>query len=81
MDDKIALQLDAQLMVQAELLLALIQTHPEPKKVHLAFLQRMEALLANTPAGTDEELVVEVRSRMAQTSRALTLLTSPTESD
>lgn len=80
MNENVARQLDAELMVQGELLLALVQTHPAPKEIHLAFLERMKTLLANIPTGTDEDLVVEIRARMAQTSLALTLLTAPTAS-
>jgi len=81
MNSDTALRLNAEMMAQAELLLALVQTHPELKRVHLAFLSRMESLLAETPPDIDGELVIEIRARMAQTSLILQKLTLPTESD
>lgn len=70
--------LDAELMVLAELMLALVQSHPNPKAVHLAFLNRMESLIQNAPSDVNEDYLVEVRARMAQMNVALQTLTRPT---
>lgn len=71
----------AEQMVMFELVAALVATHPEPKRVHIAFLNRMSDLLNNAPAGADPEYLVEVRARMAQYSVILNRMTLPSEED
>lgn len=66
-------------MVMFELVAALIARHPEPKRVHLEFLNRMSILLDNAPKGADPEYLVEVRARMAHYSLILSRLTAPSE--
>lgn len=78
MDDDPGLMLDAELMVQCELLLALVQCHPSPDAVHLAFLKRMKSLVDECPPEKSPEYKVELRARMAQMSTLLSRLTLPT---
>lgn len=73
--DDTLLALSAEQMVLFELVAALVTSHPEPKRVHLAFLQRMQSLLDNAPEGHGEDYIAEIRARMAQYSALLGRLT------
>lgn len=56
-------EINAELMVLRTMTAALIATHPNKSAVAAAFQREIAGLQATIPVGTDDEFLVEIRTR------------------